>query len=412
MEKQVKRLAPCFDIGRRLMYLIISSGDHRCRTQAALFPDVKNTMDKTDKIEIAVLGAGHGGLAMAGHLALMDFSVRIYNRTEERIWGVISTGGVEMVGDEVEGFGAVSLATTSIQDALRGVRLIMVVVPATGHRDIAEICAPHLQDGQIVVLNPGRTFGALEFKQVLAGAGCKADVIIAETQTFIYASRAIGPGQARIFGIKNSIPVASVRAHLIPEVLKLLRLPYPQFVPGDNIFKTSFNNIGSVFHPAVCVLNAGWIEDVSDFQFYHEGISPSVAKVLEEIDAERIAVAETLGIQAMSARHWLYRAYNAAGENLFQAIRANVGYKGINAPSHLKMRYLNEDIPMSLVPMASLGRKFGVETPAIDAIIRLASLLNGCDYWAEGRTVERLGIADLDLKELRLLAIGEERQTG
>lgn len=369
-------------------------------------------MDRMDRIEIAVLGAGHGGLAMAGHLALMGFPVRLFNRTEERIWGVTSTGGVEIVGEEVEGFGRISVATTSINEALSGARLIMVVVPATGHRNIAEICAPHLKDGQIVVLNPGRTFGALEFKQVLNRAGCTADVIIAETQTFIYASRIIGPGHVRILRIKNSIPVASIRAHRIPEVLKVLRIPFPQFVPGDNIFKTSFNNIGSVFHPAVCVLNAGWIEGPSDFEFYHEGISQSVAKVLEEIDAERIAVAESLGIQAMSARNWLYRAYNAAGYDLFHAVKANTGYKGITSPSHLIMRYLTEDIPMSLVPMASVGRRFGVQTPAMDAVIRLGSFLNGTDYWAEGRTVERLGIADMTLKELRLIAIGEQSQTG
>ncbi len=367
-------------------------------------------MKQESEIKIAVLGAGHGGLAMAGHLALMGFNVNLYNRNEERLWGVMSTGGIEMVGEEVEGFGSISLATTSIEEAIRDVQLIMVVVPATAHHGMAEICAPHLKDGQIVVLNPGRTFGALEFKQILSQKGCTDDIIIAETQTFLYASRIVNPGQARIFGIKNSIPVASVRAHLIPKVLKVLRVPYPQFVPGDNIFKTSFNNIGTVFHPAVCVLNAGWIEDVSDFQFYHEGISPSVARVLEEIDAERIAVAEALGFRAMSARDWLYRAYNAAGEDLFQAIRANLGYKGIKAPSHLRMRYLTEDVPMSLVPMASVGRKFGVATPTIDAVIRIASVLIHKDCWAEGRTVERLGIADMSLKDLRLLAIGEEAQ--
>jgi opine dehydrogenase len=114
----------------------------------------------------------------------------------------------------------------------------------------------------------------------------------------------------------------------------------------------------------------------------------------------------------MSARHWLYRAYNAAGENMFQAIRANVGYKGIKAPSHLRMRYLNEDVPMSLVPMASVGRRFGIETPAIDAVIQMASTLNETDYWAHGRTVERLGISDLSVKELRLLAIGEDSSNG
>ncbi len=344
---------------------------------------------------------------MAGHLACMGYKVHLYNRNEERIWGVKSTGGVEMEG-EVEGFGKVAVATTSIEEAIQDVPLIMVVVPATAHHDIAEKCAPFLKDGQVIVLNPGRTFGALEFKLVLKEKGVTADVIIAETQTFIYASRIIGPGQARIFGIKNSIPVASLRAHLIPEVLRLLKKPFPQFVPGDNIFKTSFNNIGSVFHPAACVLNAGWIEDVSDFQFYHEGISPSVAEVLEKVDEERILSAEALGIRAMSARDWLYRAYNAVGEDLYQAIKANVGYKGIKAPSHLRMRYLKEDVPMSLVPMASVGHKFGVETPTIKSIIHLASILNQADYWATGRTVERLGIANMSLKELRLLATGEE----
>ena len=92
-----------------------------------------------DKFKIAVLGAGHGGLAMAGHLALKGFPVHLYNRSEKRIWGVISTGGIEMVGEEVEGFGAVKLATTSVEEAIRDVPLIMVAVPATGHHDIAEL---------------------------------------------------------------------------------------------------------------------------------------------------------------------------------------------------------------------------------------------------------------------------------
>ena len=33
-----------------------------------------------NKFKIAVLGAGHGGLAMAGHLALMGHKVNLFNR--------------------------------------------------------------------------------------------------------------------------------------------------------------------------------------------------------------------------------------------------------------------------------------------------------------------------------------------
>jgi opine dehydrogenase len=360
----------------------------------------------TQNLKIAVLGAGHGGLAMAGHLAMNGFSVNIYSRSEERLWGIKSTGRIVLEG-EVEGEGFLNLVTHDIKQAIEGVELIMVVVPATAHKFLAEECAPYLKDNQIVILNPGRTFGAIEFKQVLKQKGCTANVIIGEAQTFIYASRAMGPGQVKIFRIKNSIPVATLKAHKIPEVVNKLRTAYPQFVPGDNVFKTSFDNIGAVFHPTLCVMNAGWIEDVAEFQFYVQGITQSVVKVLEKVDQERINVAEALGIRAMSTRNWLYLAYGAAGDNLFEAIRANPGYRGIIAPTTLKMRYIEEDVPTSLVPMSSIGKKFNVETPTIDSIILLASTLNHKDYFKEGRTVENLNLSELSLKELRMLAIGQ-----
>jgi len=366
-------------------------------------------VNQNNKPKFAVLGAGHGGLAMAGHLALMGFKVNLFNRSKDRLWGVISIGGVSIESDfGLEGFGKINLATTNIEEAISDVDIIMVVVPATAHRYMAEITAPFLKDGQVLILNPGRTFGALEFKQVLDMMNVKTDVIIAEAQTFIYASRVIGPGQARIFRIKNSIPVASIHAYLIPEVLKKLRHAYPQFVAGDNIFKTSFDNIGAVFHPTLCVLNAGWIEDDAEFQFYVQGATTSVAKVLEKVDEERVKVAAALGIRALTAREWLYLAYNAAGDNLQDAMKSNSGYKGIKAPTRINMRYITEDVPSSLVPISSVGKKFNVQTPTIDSIIHIASCLNQTDYWKEGRTVERLGIQDMTLRELRLLAIGEK----
>jgi len=362
-----------------------------------------------EKPTFAVLGAGHGGLAMAGHLSIMGFDVKLYNRSEDRLWGVKSRGGIAVECEDSKlGFGKINVITTEMEEAISDVDIIMVVVPATGHRFMAETAAPFLKDGQIVILNPGRTFGALEFRQVLNEKNVTVDVIIAEAQTFIYASRAINPGQAKIFRIKNSIPVASIRAHLIPEVLKKLRIAYPQYVAGDNIFKTSFDNIGAVFHPALCVLNSGWIEDISEFQFYLQGVTPSVAQVLEKIDDERVKVAEALGIRTLTAREWLYLAYAAVGNNLYDAMRANPGYRGIMAPTRLNMRYITEDVPTSLVPIASVGKKFDVPTPAIDSIIYLASELTNCDYWAEGRTVERLGITNMSLRELRLIAIGEK----
>jgi len=359
-----------------------------------------------EKPVFCVVGAGHGGIAMAGHLSLLGFEVRLLNRTAERLLAIQTEGGIDVTG-EVEGFGRVAVATDRAEEALPGADVVMVVVPATGHRAVAELCAPHLKSGQIVVLNPGRTFGALEFHQVVRGLGCKDDVMIAETQTFLYASRVTGPGQGKVFRVKNHIPLAAIRAHRIPECLKVVRQAYPQFVPGDNVFKTSFNNIGAVFHPALMILNTGWIEDADDFEFYFQGGSPSVTAVLGKLDAERVAVAAELGIEAMSARQWLYFAYDAAGKTLRDAMRANAGYRGITAPHQTQMRYLTEDVPCSLVPMSSLGKQLAVPTPVMDSLIALASAMHDRDYRAEGRTMEKMGLDTLSVKQLRLLAIGE-----
>jgi len=360
----------------------------------------------SDKPVFCVIGAGHGGLAMAGHLALQGFQVRLFNRTPDRLRPVQVRGSIDVTG-EVMGFGKITMTTDQPGKALAGVDVIMVAIPATGHAAIAETCAPHLKSGQIVILNPGRTFGAIEFYQTLRQHGCDADVTIAEAQTFIYASRVSGPGQVRIFRIKNSIPLATLKAHLIPATLKAIGDAYPQFVPGDNVFKTSFDNIGAVFHPALVLLNAGWIEDQADFEFYHQGASPSVASVLEKLDAERVAVAAGLGIHAMTAREWLYFAYDAAGKTLREAMLANPGYHGILAPHQTDMRYVTEDVPCSLVPMSSIGKQLSVPTPVMDSLISLASAMHGTKYWEKGRTVEKMGIDKLGLKELRLLAIGE-----
>ena len=344
---------------------------------------------------------------MAAHLSILGFKVNLYNRTADKLVPVQQREGISLRG-EVEGFGRIEKATSDIAEALEDTDVLMVVVPASGHRFMAEVCAPHLQDGHLVVLNPGRTLGALEFKQVLKENGCTAEVVIAEAQSLLYASRALGPGEAKIFRIKNSIPLASIPAYRTPEVLKVIRQAFPQFVPGTNVFKTSFDNIGAIFHPAITILNAAWIEERVDFEFYIQGVSASICLVMERMDAERVAVAGALGINAMTAREWLYRAYHATGKNLYDAMMDNPGYRDIQAPKSLRVRYITEDVPMSLVPMSSLGGMLGVPTPTLDTFIHLASVIHGCDYMTAGRTVERLGINGMSIKDLRLLALGEE----
>jgi len=350
-----------------------------------------------------VIGAGHGGKSMAAHLALMGADVAIWNRTFEHIEIMKKRGGIELESTEggPHGFGKLSLITSNLEEAIAHAQVIMVVLPSSAHADIAKASAPFLRDGQIVLLHPGRTLGALEFSKLIRDNGCTADVTIAEAETFIYASRSEGPAQARIFRIKEAVPLAALPASRNELVLNAIRHAYPQFIDGVDVLHTGLNNMGAIFHPALTLLNAGWIEHThGDYQFYIDGVTPSVARVLEVLDRERVTVASSVGVRARTSLEWLKLAYDTNGEDLHEAIHNQPGYYGIKAPPTLNHRYIFEDVPMSLVPMASLGKRFGVSVMGMESIIKIGSIIHRTDYWRRGRTVDKLGLEQWSVSEL------------
>jgi len=91
------------------------------------------------------------------------------------------------------------------------------------------------------------------------------------------------------------------------------------------------------------------------------------------------------------------------GNDLCSAIRATAGYAGIKAPRTIDHRYIWEDVPMSLVPMASIAAMYRVEAPTINLIIDLANLMLEQDFRANGRTVHTLGIEGLSVEDLHRL---------
>ena len=64
-------------------------------------------------------------------------------------------------------------------------------------------------------------------------------------------------------------------------------------------------------------------------------------------------------------------------------------------------KYVTEDVPCGLVPMAALGDAVGVHTPAIDGLIALTSAALGHDFTKEGRNLDTLGLARKSVAEIK-----------
>jgi opine dehydrogenase len=353
-------------------------------------------------VEVAILGAGNGGQATAAHMSLLGHRVRLYDRYPAVTAAFSGSRTLQLKG-AVSGEAELAVVTNEIADAVVGTELILVTVPGFALAWVAEEVAPHLADGQVVVLHPGGTGGALETRRVWATLDLQTDVVLAETETLVYACRISAPGFPDVKAIKRDLSLAALPAGAGDRAFAAFSSLYPQATRATSVLATSLANMNAVIHPAVALLNAGVIDrKLAGFDFYRDGVSHGVGRLLEAVDGERMAIAHAYDVEHSSYDAWIARHYGVTGADsadLFKRLAEEV-YQGIGTPESLESRYIAEDVPMALVPLEALAEVANVETPAITSIISLCSIVNAVDYRSEGRTLARLGLDGMTAKEI------------
>ena len=355
-------------------------------------------------MNIAVLGAGAGGIAVAFDCANHGHEVRLFDLPAfpDHVAAVAERGEIVAEGD-IEGTAGIAYSGHDIDRALDGAELIYVVGPAYSTEPFGEAVAGKLVPGQTVVVTPSSCGGALAFKRAAGLAVDDETVRVAETSTLHYAVRVIGPARIRVFlklragNLLAALPKAHTR-----EILGLVADVYPGMEPAEGVLQTSLQNANPVIHPAVTLSNAARIEMTGgDFLFYEEGVSDSVGRLIGALDNERIAIGRRLGLEIRPDPVMGMRQGYMTENNYGAAYREAPGFQGIGAQPQLDHRYLNEDVGYGLVFMSTLARQLGVQVPAMDAVITLASVVMNRDYRSEAlRTPSALGIADRPVEYL------------
>jgi opine dehydrogenase len=352
--------------------------------------------------EICIIGAGNGGTAIAGDMTLAGHRCRLFECPEyaSNLQPVIDQGGIHVTGIARTGFAKLGLATFDLSEATRGADLVMVTTQALAHERVARELAPHLSDDQTVILWPG-SGGTLAVRKVWKELGFNRRVFVAEGVTFPYCCRRLkGPGTVNIHRIDGPrMLVAALPATDTPAVLKALEGTYGHRVtPGVSILEPALYNVNIIVHPVGALLNMGRIEySRGEFWMYKEGITPSVKKVIDRMDAERSALFRALGYKPYT--------YDEVFRDCFDMSVAQFAVDSSQGPFSMQDRYVTEDIPMGATLSLSLGRKAGVAMPTYEAMIHLASVVNNTDFYASGRSLENLGLAGVSLEGLKILLL-------
>jgi len=369
-----------------------------------------------EKNLIAVLGGGNGGHAVAANLALSGFKVNFFElpKFAGSFEKVLRTREIRIEGVSIDGVAKLNLATIDIQQAIKDAEVIFVVTPAFGHKAMAEVCAPFVQDGQIIALMPG-SGGTLEFANIFKEKKVKREVAFAESCTLPYRTRLIGSGHVSVLINAIILPTGVFPARRTSDVIPKLKQFYPIIMPAKDALEAAVNNPNPIVHPVAALLSATRIEHSrGEFYLYAEGMTPAVARTLESLNEERLSICKALGYKLYHWNNLEFKDYNL-GETedecryriLNTSMDATFGKDGIYAgikmkgPEHLKDRFISEEVPYGMVLLSSLGNLLKIPTPTHDAVIQLSSVINRTNYRKTGRGVKELGLSKLNKQSLK-----------
>jgi opine dehydrogenase len=359
-------------------------------------------------MQVAVLGGGNGSFAAAGDFALNGHEVRLFRREPSAAEAHRAAGGLITVTDfQGTRDASPALITSDIEAAIAGAALILCPVPAFAQPDIAARLAPHLSAGQVVFLPPG-TFGSVLIAKAMREAGNRADVAVAETGTLPWLARKQGPYHVRISGRGKRLPTGVLPLRLAGHALAVIGAAFPGAIePCGDTLSAALMNAGPIIHPPLIVMNAGPIEHFDRWDIHKEGTQPSIRRVTDALDHERIKVREALGYgpphfpladhYAKSGDEWMY------GRGSHDKLTDSGDWR-----EHLvltKHRYMVEDTRMGLSLLTSVGRLAGVPTPLASAFMAIGSAICGENFMDTGRPLAKLGLDGLNRTQLQQLLV-------
>ncbi|MBO4822431.1 MAG: NAD/NADP octopine/nopaline dehydrogenase family protein [Prevotella sp.] len=344
-------------------------------------------------MRITVIGSGNSGLIHAAKMYEKGHQVAILKTTSKGNLDFFKkiklAGEYEVVDETSKGRHFVArpeLITLDVKEAIEFGDIIFVTTITNQHETVARMIAPYVRDHQMIVLIPGY-MGSLIFKRYI-----NKHVVYCEWETTAYNGRIMDNSFVRItfYNPRNAISVLPLSNK--DEVLATLSQLFDNTrYFRKNILESALHNPNMIVHPIGILFSVARIEySKGEYWMYKEGYSPSVLNVIQAFDDSKNAILERFGCKALNyfdAAKW--RNESDLDIDAMQSFWefAECSNKG---PSKVDCRYINEDVPMGLGLIISLGKVLGIDVSIQQSIFTLAGALTRKDFSKGARTIQYL----------------------
>jgi hypothetical protein len=342
--------------------------------------------------KVSIVGGGAVGFSLAADLEQRGFSALVYSHRDRRghLDDVANNGGLKASG-EVNGFFH-PILTSDAQETVNFSKVLLLAIPSTAQPSTMGEFTKFGLGQHIIVAVPG------SMVSFIPEAATNVEII--ECNGPPYTCRMNG-AEVKMKKKREVLFMAAGEK----EVPLLIRNELSMVFSVDikwchNAVEVSLLNNNGVFHPLLMLLNAGRIESTGgDFPLYAEGLTRFVANIMESFDAVLLQIDGVLNFRRIPIEG---RVSENAGENFTDLVEIAQKLETLRvsrAPSSMKHRYIDEDVPHSAVFWCSVAEKLGIDAAPIRYVIGLIEMGTKEEYMKTGRSLQYLGLGDLSRED-------------
>ncbi|ESW78951.1 NAD/NADP octopine/nopaline dehydrogenase family protein [Mesorhizobium sp. C280B] len=351
-------------------------------------------------MRVSILGAGAIAYGLAAYLAEAGHDPLLWSPSGERT-KALATGESLTATGAIEATVSVRIAK-DCKDAIANADVVMIALPAYGHKMVMDAATPYLSEGVPVIISSHSSFGALYLSKQLAKRKVSLPIVV--WGTTLVTGRQLGPTEIDVVTVRQKLDVATLPFDALDQGFELCTALFgDRFVKRDGLLAIALSNLNPQNHLGIALLNLTRIEKAEQWS-QGGNVTPAVGRFVEALDAERLAIAAHFGIAVRTVEEHFSLSFHVPMGTVSEMNREmdRQGRGGLG-PSTIESRYVLEDVPFGLLPTVLLGKISG--NPAIlhESGMNIFSAAYGRDLKGDNDILPALAIEGMAKAELENL---------
>lgn len=356
---------------------------------------------------VTVLGGGSDARMLSALCLAEGADVTLFSAYGAELDALRDGHGIALRGEgpvgnyQIDQDSAPSIITTAELDrAVADAQVIFLTGPVHKQRTYAMVLADHIRDGQVLVLAPGRSFGAAEAAWLLRIGGTSADYTLVEVQGLPYWYSVAG-NQLHLSAASDvaAATLPAGRGHAVEGLKRFL----PNIVPAINTVRSSFDDGSGLVEVPALLIGGPAVKDglppvpdgaaaLTENNTFRALVGPQHQSIMERMARERRDVAQKFGVRDLpDLSEWQDRHAGAL---------KGTGSRPVPPLNEARVIVRCATIG-SLVPLVSAARMAAVAVPATEAMVTLAGTVLGAEMGSAGRRLEAIGIDSDHIEDAR-----------